>query len=266
MTLLSDAGLRAAVAAGELAVDPWTPELVQPSSVDVRLGPEFCTMDPHALPVIDPAEPQDRLYRWHHLTDGETFLLQPGEFVLAATAERITVGPALAARLEGKSSLGRLGLVVHATAGFIDPGFTGQVTLELGNAAPLPIVLRPGMAIGQLCVMRLDAPAAAPYGTARNGSRYQGQTGPQPSRAWVGWKTWPAAAWPAPAVFATTPRDTCECGWRNSAAAAAGLGNHYARCPENPGNRCEANPACLRRPGHTGKCDVALFAEAAAEE
>ncbi|HEY7174211.1 MAG TPA: dCTP deaminase, partial [Micromonosporaceae bacterium] len=123
--------------------------------------------------------------------DGQPFVLHPGEFVLASTLEVITLGDQLAGRLEGKSSLGRLGLLTHSTAGFIDPGFSGHVTLELSNVANLPINLWPGMKIGQLCMFRLSSPAEHPYGSAVYGSRYQGQRGPTPSRSYQSWRTWP---------------------------------------------------------------------------
>ena len=125
------------------------------------------------------------------VADGQPFVLHPGEFVLASTLEVITLGDQLAGRLEGKSSLGRLGLLTHSTAGFIDPGFSGHVTLELSNVANLPIRLWPGMKIGQLCIFRLSSPAEHPYGSAVYGSRYQGQRGPTPSRSWQNWRTWP---------------------------------------------------------------------------
>jgi dCTP deaminase len=187
--LLSDRDLRAELDAGQLGVHPFDPGHVQPASIDVRLGNHFRVVDNHAATHLDPAVDASDLTRIAVRPDGTAFVLHPGEFVLATTLEIVTLGAALAARLEGKSSLGRLGLLVHSTAGFIDPGFTGSVTLELSNVASLPIRLWPGMKIGQLCVFRLSSPAERPYGTAGLGSRYQGQRGPAPSRAWWDWQT-----------------------------------------------------------------------------
>ena len=187
--LLSDRDLRAALADGTLTVDPCNPEQVQPASIDVRLGRMFRVFHNHERTHIDPAHPAEGLTSVVR-ADTEGFVLHPGEFVLGTTVETVGLGDQLAARLEGKSSLGRLGLVVHSTAGFIDPGFTGHVTLELSNVATLPIRLWVGMKVGQLCVMRLSSPAERPYGTPGLGSRYQGQVGPTESRAW---KDFPAA-------------------------------------------------------------------------
>ena len=182
--LLSDRDLTAAVKAGELALDPFEPSLMQPSSIDVRLDRFFRVFNNHLYTHIDPAEQQDDLTAEVETADGEPFVLHPGEFVLASTLEVITLGDQLAGRLEGKSSLGRLGLLTHSTAGFIDPGFSGHVTLELSNVATLPITLWPGMKIGQMCFFRLSSPALAPYGSGATGSRYQGQRGPTASRSW----------------------------------------------------------------------------------
>lgn len=188
--LVSDRDLPRLLASGELKVDPLDPELIQPSSIDVRLSNRFVDFT-LAETVIDPARHQPRLTAEHVLADGDVLDLEPGEFVLASTMEVIGLADHLAARLEGKSSLGRLGLAVHATAGFIDPGFLGAVTLELANLNRLPIRLYPGMPIGQLCVFRMTSPAVRPYGAAGLGSHYQGQRGPTPSRTWRGWRTWP---------------------------------------------------------------------------
>lgn len=190
--LLSDGDLIAGLKAGALAIDPFDAALLQPASVDVRLDRFFRVFNNHLHTHIDPAEQQDDLTTEVETADGEPFVLHPGEFVLASTLEVITLGHQLAGRLEGKSSLGRLGLLVHSTAGFIDPGFSGHVTLELSNVATLPIKLWPGMKIGQLCVLRLVSPAEHPYGSALYGSRYQGQRGPTPSRSALGWQVWPA--------------------------------------------------------------------------
>ncbi|MBM0201892.1 dCTP deaminase [Micromonospora sp. STR1s_5] len=189
--MLSDRGLVAEIRAGGLTLDPLAPELIQPSSVDVRLDKCFRVFNDHLYTHIDPSVRQDDLTSEVLVPDGEPFVLHPGRFVLASTLEVVSLSDRLAAQLEGKSSLARLGLVIHKTAGFIDPGFSGHVTLELSNAANLPIRLWPGMRVGQLKVFRLSSPASAPYGSAAYGSRYQGQRGPTPSRAWWQWRTWP---------------------------------------------------------------------------
>jgi dCTP deaminase len=189
--LLSDRDLVAAYKSGQLKLEPFDGELVQPSSIDVRLDRWFRTFNNHLHTHIDPSTQQDDLTTLVEVDDGQPFILHPGEFVLASTLEVVSLGDELAARIEGKSSLGRLGLLTHSTAGFIDPGFSGHVTLELSNAATLPIVLWPGMKIGQLGVFRLSSPAEHPYGSAVYGSRYQGQRGPTPSRSSKNWRTWP---------------------------------------------------------------------------
>lgn len=157
--------------------------MIQPSSVDVRIDRFFRLFDNHKYPVIDPAQEQPELTRLIEVEHGDPFVLHPGEFVLASTYEVVTLPDDIAARLEGKSSLGRLGLLTHSTAGFIDPGFSGHVTLELSNVATLPIMLWPGMKVGQLCFFRLSSPAEHPYGSTFCGSRYQGQQGPTASRS-----------------------------------------------------------------------------------
>jgi dCTP deaminase len=181
--LLSDHEIQAEIAAGQIALDPYTAAMVQPASIDIRLDRRFRIFENHRYPNIDPAEDQPELTREVEPAGTDPFILHPGEFVLAATYERITLGAAVAARLEGKSSLGRLGLLTHSTAGFVDPGFSGHVTLELSNVATLPIKLWPGMKIGQFCFFRLSSPAQRPYGSGATGSRYQGQRGPTPSRS-----------------------------------------------------------------------------------
>jgi dCTP deaminase len=186
--LLSDRDLRAEIDAGRLVIDPYDDTLVQPSSVDVRLDRYFRVFENHRYPHIDPAEEQEELTRLVEVDVEEPFILHPGEFVLGSTYEVIGLADDLAARLEGKSSLGRLGLLTHSTAGFIDPGFSGHVTLELSNVATLPIKLWPGMKIGQVCVLRLTSPSEHPYGSAVYGSRYQGQRGPTPSRSHVNFR------------------------------------------------------------------------------
>ena len=189
--LLSDRDLIRALADGTLRLEPYDAALVQPSSIDVRLDRLFGIFNNHLYTHIDPALRQDELTSVVEVADGEPFVLHPGEFVLASTLEVITLNDEVAARIEGKSSLGRLGLLTHSTAGFIDPGFSGHVTLELSNVATLPIRLWPGMKIGQLCIFRLSSPAQHPYGSEVYGSRYQGQRGPTPSRSWQNWRTWP---------------------------------------------------------------------------
>jgi dCTP deaminase len=189
--LLSDRDLQAEIAAGRLALDPFEPGLVQPSSIDVRLDRMFRVFNNVKYTHIDPSIQQDDLTTAVETPAGEPFVLHPGEFVLGSTLEVVTLPDDLAARLEGKSSLGRLGLVTHSTAGFIDPGFSGHVTLELSNLANLPITLWPGMKIGQICVFRLSSPAEHPYGSEKYGSRYQGQRGPTPSRSFLNWQIWP---------------------------------------------------------------------------
>lgn len=185
MTLLSDTDIRTAIHDDRIRIHPYDASMVQPSSIDVRLDRDFRVFENHQYACIDPAEEQENLTRLIRPEDDEPFILHPGQFALASTYEVIDLAGDLAARLEGKSSLGRLGLVVHSTAGFIDPGFKGSVTLELSNLATLPIKLWPGMKIGQLCLFRLSSPVANLYGNARYGSRYQGQRGPTPSRSHI---------------------------------------------------------------------------------
>ncbi|GAA3572218.1 dCTP deaminase [Kribbella ginsengisoli] len=182
--LLSDRDILAELDAKRVQLDPFDAAMVQPSSVDVRLDRFFRVFENHRYPHIDPAEEQPDLTRQVEPEGDEPFILHPGEFVLGSTFEQVTLPDDVAARVEGKSSLGRLGLLTHATAGFIDPGFSGHVTLELSNVATLPIKLWPGMKIGQLCFFRLSSPAEHPYGSEKYGSRYQGQRGPTPSRSY----------------------------------------------------------------------------------
>ncbi len=181
--LLSDRDIRAELDAARVLLEPSDPTMIQPSSVDVRLDRFFRLFDNHKYPYIDPAEDQPELTRLVQIPSDEPFVLHPGEFVLGSTYERITLPGDVAARVEGKSSLGRLGLLTHATAGFVDPGFAGHVTLELSNVATLPIKLWPGMKIGQLCFFRLSSAAEHPYGSTASGSHYQGQRGPTASRS-----------------------------------------------------------------------------------
>jgi dCTP deaminase len=181
--LLSDGDIRKQLDAGRIKLNPLTLELLQPSSIDVRLDRFFRLFDNHKYPFIDPREQQDELTRFVEVAADEPFILHPGEFVLGSTFEYVSLPNDIAARLEGKSSLGRLGLLTHSTAGFVDPGFEGHVTLELSNVATLPIKLWPGMKIGQLCFFQLSSPSENPYGSEKYGSRYQGQRGPTASRS-----------------------------------------------------------------------------------
>lgn len=183
--LLSDRDIHLEIAAGRIGIEPWNPEMVQPSSIDVRLDRYFRLFDNHKYPYIDPAEDQPDLTQLIEVDPTEAFILHPGEFALGATFEQVSLPDDVAARLEGKSSLGRLGLLTHSTAGFIDPGFSGHVTLELSNVATLPIKLWPGMKIGQLCFFRLSSPTDNPYGSGPYGNRYQGQRGPTASRSFL---------------------------------------------------------------------------------
>lgn len=183
--LLSDRDILRRIDEGIIELSPWNPAMLQPSSIDVHLDRFFRLFDNHKYPVIDPAANQSDLTRLVDVgADGE-FVLHPGEFVLGSLCEIVTLGNSVAARLEGKSSLGRLGLLTHSTAGFIDPGFSGHVTLELSNTATMPIKLFPGMKVGQLCFFQLSSPAENPYGGAAAGSHYQGQRGPTASRSHV---------------------------------------------------------------------------------
>ena len=186
--LLSDRDLRAEIEAGGLALDPYDPTLIQPASIDVRLDRFFRVFNNAKYTHIDPALQQDELTQLVEVPEGDPFVLHPGEFVLGSTFEYVTLPDTLAGRLEGKSSLGRLGLLTHSTAGFIDPGLTGHITLELSNAANLPITLWPGMKVGQLCLFRLTSPSLHPYGSAEYGSRYQGQRGPTASRSYLNFR------------------------------------------------------------------------------
>ncbi len=183
--LLSDRDIKAEISAGRVKVEPFDGAMIQPSSVDVRLDRFFRVFENHKYSVIDPSIEQSDLTREVAVNGDEEFILHPGEFVLASTYEVITLPDDIAGRLEGKSSLGRLGLLTHSTAGFIDPGFSGHITLELSNVANLPVRLFPGMKIGQLCLIKLTSPAENPYGSALYGSRYQGQRGPTASKSWL---------------------------------------------------------------------------------
>lgn len=183
--LLSDGDIRRQIEEGRIGLDPLDLGLLQPSSIDVRLDRFFRLFDNHKYPFIDPREQQDELTRFVEVASDEAFILHPGEFVLGSTYEYVKLPNDIAARLEGKSSLGRLGLLTHSTAGFVDPGFEGHVTLELSNVATLPIKLWPGMKIGQLCFFQLSSESENPYGSDKYGSRYQGQRGPTASRSYL---------------------------------------------------------------------------------
>ena len=183
--LLSDRDIRSEIEAGRVGVEPYEAKMIQPSSIDVRLDKFFRVFENHKYEVIDPSLEQPELTREIEVKNNEHFILHPGEFVLASTYEVVTLPDDIAGRLEGKSSLGRLGLLTHSTAGFIDPGFSGHITLELSNVANLPVKLYPGMKIGQLCLIKLSSAAEHPYGSALYGSRYQGQRGPTPSRSFL---------------------------------------------------------------------------------
>src|SRR4051812_42509673 len=181
--LLSDRDIKAEIDAGRIGLEPFSADMVQPSSIDVRLDRYFRVFENHRYPHIDPSQDQSELTRAVEPQADEPFILHPGEFALGSIYEVVTLPDDIAARVEGKSSLGRLGLLPHATAGFIDPGFSGHVTLELSNVATLPIKLWPGMKIGQLCFFQLSSPAEKPYGSSEYSSRYQGQRGPTASRS-----------------------------------------------------------------------------------
>ena len=182
--VLSDHSIVEEMAVGRIVVDPCDPADIQPSSIDLHLGTQFQVFRNSRYPYIDPSVEQRGLMDLVEATIEEPFVLHPGEFVLGATAERVSLPSDIVARLEGKSSLGRLGLLIHSTAGYIDPGWNGTLTLELSNVANLPIVLTPGMAIGQISFMRMTTPVDRPYGSPGLGSRYQGQVEPTPSRSY----------------------------------------------------------------------------------
>ena len=182
--VLSDRTIRRLLEERRIGIDPYDDGLVQPSSVDVRVDRFFRVFRNSRYPFIDVKEPMEDLTELVEVEGDEPFILHPGEFVLGSTLERITLPDDLVARLEGKSSLGRLGLLIHSTAGFIDPGWDGHVTLELSNVANLPITIYHGMKIGQVSFVQLTEPAESPYGSGLLGSKYQGQEGPTPSRYW----------------------------------------------------------------------------------
>jgi dCTP deaminase len=183
--VLSDKTIRSEIDAERIVIDPFDPSLVQPSSVDVRVDHRFRVFQNSRYPYIDVRQPMEDLTELVETVGDEPFILHPGEFVLGQTLEKVTLPNDLVARLEGKSSLGRLGLLIHSTAGFVDSGFSGNLTLELSNVANLPITIYRGMPIGQLSFMRMDAPVDRPYGSEETGSKYQGQAEPTPSRFYL---------------------------------------------------------------------------------
>ena len=182
--ILSDRSLRDEISRGRIVVEPFDDACVQPSSIDVKIGNLFRVFRNHTSAVIDVKQNLEELTELITIREDGVFMLHPGEFVLGSTLERIAVPDDLVARIEGTSSLGRLGLIIHSTAGFIDAGFDGHVTLELTNIATLPITLYPRMKIGQVSFMQMTTPADSPYGKGARGSKYQGQRGPTPSRYW----------------------------------------------------------------------------------
>jgi dCTP deaminase len=180
--ILSDRSIREALAAGRIVIDPLDEACLQPSSIDVKVSHLFRVFRNHSYAVIDVKKELAGLTELVEMKSDEAFVLHPGEFVLGSTLERVAIASDLVARVEGKSSLGRLGLLIHSTAGFIDAGFDGHITLELSNVANLPITIYPGMKIGQVSFMTMTTPADKPYGSGARGSKYQGQRGPTPSR------------------------------------------------------------------------------------
>jgi dCTP deaminase len=186
--VLSDGTIRKEIEAGRIQIDPFEADLVQPSSVDLRVDSKYRVFNNSRHPFIDVRLPMEDLTELVETEGDEPFILHPGEFVLGQTLEKVTLPNDLVARLEGKSSLGRLGLLIHSTAGFVDAGFSGNLTLELSNVANLPITLYQGMPIGQLSFMRMDQAVDTPYGSDDNGSKYQGQAEPTASRYYLNFK------------------------------------------------------------------------------
>jgi dCTP deaminase len=180
--ILSDVDIRREIEAGRILIDPFDASCIQPSSVDLHVDSQFRVFANSRYPYIDVRREMPDLTELVEVGGGEPFILHPGEFVLGSTLERVRIPDDLVARLEGKSSLGRLGLLIHSTAGYVDPGWDGYLTLELSNVANLPITIYPGMRIGQISFFRLSTPAATPYGSEGTHSKYQGQRGPTASR------------------------------------------------------------------------------------
>ncbi|MGZ8622186.1 MAG: dCTP deaminase [Solirubrobacterales bacterium] len=183
--VLSDKSIREELDRGDIVIEPLGDGALQPSSVDLRVDRYFRVFRNDTTPFIDPKQPQEDLTELVEVDDGGSFILHPGEFVLGSTLERVALGDDLVARLEGKSSLGRLGLLIHSTAGFVDAGWDGHLTLELSNVANLPIAIYPGMKIGQISFLRMTTPAEKAYGSEATKSKYQGQKGPTPSRYYL---------------------------------------------------------------------------------
>jgi dCTP deaminase len=186
--VLSDRTIRAEIEAGRIVIEPFNEELIQPSSIDVRVDSRFRVFHNARYPYIDVRQPMEDLTELVEVHEAEPFILHPGEFVLGQTLEQVSLPNDLVARLEGKSSLGRLGLLIHSTAGFVDAGFSGNLTLELSNVANLPVTIYQGMPIGQISFMRMDGPVERPYGSREKGSKYQGQAEPTPSRFYLNFK------------------------------------------------------------------------------
>ncbi len=180
--VLSDRTIREEIQAGRIVFDPYDESLIQPSSIDVRVDNRFRVFQNSRYPYIDVRQPMEDLTELVEITGDDPFILHPGEFVLGQTLERVTLPDDIVSRLEGKSSLGRLGLLIHSTAGFVDPGWHGNLTLELSNVANLPITIYHGMPIGQMSFMRMDGAVEHPYGSGEVGSKYRGQGEPTPSR------------------------------------------------------------------------------------
>lgn len=188
--ILSDRDIRKAIAAGRISIDPFSDSDIQPSSVDLHVDRFFRVFHNARHPYIDVKKPMEDLTELLEVKEEEAFILHPGEFVLGSTSEYVQLPPDLVARLEGKSSLGRLGLLIHSTAGFVDAGYEGHLTLELSNVANLPITIYPGMKIGQISFFQMTSEAENPYGSAQVGSKYQGQKGPTPSRYFENFEDW----------------------------------------------------------------------------
>ncbi|MGH2658683.1 MAG: dCTP deaminase [Actinomycetota bacterium] len=180
--ILSDVDIRKEIEAGRIVIDPFDKACIQPSSIDVHVDNQFRVFASSRYPYIDVKKEMPDLTEVVEVGGREPFILHPGEFVLGSTSERVSLPDDMVARLEGKSSLGRLGLLIHSTAGYVDPGWDGYLTLELSNVANLPITIYPGMKIGQISFFRLTTPAERPYGSQQTRSKYQGQRGPTASR------------------------------------------------------------------------------------
>ena len=186
--MLSDTDIKNSIKNKEIEISPLIEDYIQPSSVDLRVGADFRVFENHKYSHIDPKAQQDDLTSLVTATIEEPFVLHPGEFVLGTTFEKVSLSNKVVARLEGKSSLGRIGLLIHSTAGFVDPGFSGYLTLELSNVANLPIKIYPEMKIGQISFYYLNSPSESEYGSETYGSKYQGQEGPTPSRSHTDFK------------------------------------------------------------------------------